>query len=210
VPKAKSSFPPDEFDVVDPTAPRSPHRAPKTRAQRLVPFLVVIILGPLLAYVVVTAVSTGELPGRTPAAEATGGTVTPSVDPDLDDDLTESPDETPDSEDPEASETQTETEEPEPVDPDPATRVVILNSAGINGLAGRAQGILRDAGWTNVSTGNHSGDLPGSTVFYAEDDEVLLASAEAVAEELGIDRVELDPDEAGEAITVILESDLTT
>lgn len=214
MPKATSSYPPDEFDVADPTTPRSPHRAPKTRAQRLVPFIVAIILGPLLAYVVVTAVSTGELPGRSPAAEASGGTVTPSVDPNLDDDVDETSDpvgpETDDDVDEEPETEEPETEEPEPTaDPDLATSVRILNSTTTAGLAGRGRDILQAAGWTNVVTGNYGGTLPSSTVFYGEDDEVLEASARAVAEELGIEAVELDADEAGQAITVVVEADFT-
>lgn len=213
VPKATSSYPPDDFDVVDPTAPRSPHRAPKTLAQRLVPFIVAIILGPLLAYVVVTAVSTGELPGQNGTTQDAAGTVTPSIEPNLDDDddAAPSPDDTDtgtETETDEPTETETETEEPEPTaDPDLATDVIILNSTGTSGLAGRARDVLRDVGWTSVVTGNYSGTLPGSTVFYAEDDDVLEASARAVAEELGIDRIELDADEATQPITVVLEGD---
>ena len=215
MPKATSSFPPDEFDAVDPTAPRSPHRAPKTLAQRLLPFLVAIVLGPLLAYVVVTAVSTGDLPGRSVSTQEDGDTVTPTVD-DLDEDAETTPPgegETTDEATDDETETETEeaeTEEAEPTaDPDVGTAVLILNSTGTSGLAGRAQDALESAGWLDVSTGNYSGALSGSTVFYAEDDPVLEASARAVARELDIDVVELDADEATSPITVVLEADFT-
>ena len=209
MPKASKEYPPDEFDVVEPAGPRSPHRAPKSLARRLLPFLAAIILGPLLAYVVVTAVTTGGLPGQTPAASTppAGDTVTPSVSPEDEDETTS---EDPTSEDPSTDEepTETETTEDEPeAEPDQSTSVTVLNSTGTAGLAGRARDALVAAGWADVSTGNHSGALPGSTVYYGEDDPVLEASARAVAEELGIDRVELDPDEADDSITVVLEAD---
>ena len=214
MPKASSEFPPDEFDVVDPTSPRAPHRAPKSRLRRTLPFLAALILGPALAYVIVTAVTTGELPGQsrsTPTAQVSGDTITPTVSPDHDEDP---PSEDPSAEDPSAEEsTDSETteepssEEPE-AEPDTSTRVLVLNSTQTAGLAGRGRDALAAAGWSDVVTGNYSGALPGSTVFYAEDDPVLEASARAVAEELGIETVELDAEIASEdPITVVLEAD---
>lgn len=213
MPQAKDPFPPDEFDVVDPTAPRSPHRAPKTLAQRLLPFLVAIVLGPLLAYGIVTAVETGSLPGSrgTTGTQGPAETVTPTADPNMgDEDDTSAPPEAAD----EPSDTETEapegTEEPAPpADPDLGTRVMVLNATTASGLAGRARGTLEDAGWTSVATGNYSDSIAASVVFYTADDDVLEASARAVAEELGIADVELDPDAGSEAITVVLASDFT-
>lgn len=216
MPKASQEFPPDEFDAVVPSRPRSPHRAPKSRFRRSLPFIAAIILGPLLAYVVVSAITTGELPALRPSSSASqtqdGGTVTPTPEPDEDDEDDE------DAQGPSAEEPGTETED-EPTDeetseepaadPDLSTRVLVLNSTQTAGLAGRARDNLAAAGWTAVSTGNHSGALPGSTVFYAEDDPVLLATARAVAEQLGIELVELDPEQATEPITVVLERDFT-
>ena len=86
---------------------------------------------------------------------------------------------------------------------------MVLNSTSTGGLAGRARDTLEAAGWTNVATGNFSGTLPASTVFYAEDDDELEASARAVAEELGITNVELDAARATDPITVVLEADFT-
>lgn len=217
MPKASQEFPPDEFDLVDSARPRSPHRAPKSLARRLLPFILAIILGPILAYVIVTAVTTGELPGwGTPSAssQATGSpdTVTPSDvldDEDAEGEASEEPttDEESTEDEPSAEDS---TEEDEPAaDPDLGTRVIVLNSTQTAGLAGRARDSLVTAGWTNVVTGNYSGTLPESTVFYAEDDPVLQASAEAVAAELGIEAVELDAEQASDPITVVLEADFT-
>ncbi|NLF06303.1 MAG: LytR C-terminal domain-containing protein [Actinomycetales bacterium] len=212
MPKASAEFPEDEFDVVGSTRPRSPHRAPKSLARRIVPFVVAIILGPLLAYVIVTAISTGSLPGQggdEPTTQTTGDTVTPSVEPDDEDETeTETTDEEPSPEESESETTDEETTQDEPdADPDQSTRVMVLNSTSTAGLAGRGREALEAAGWTNVATGNFSGTLPGSTVFYGEDDPVLEASARAVAEELGIETVELDAEQASDPITVVLEAD---
>jgi len=212
VPKASSSFPPDEFDVADSSSPRAPHRAPKSLARRLVPFLVAIVLGPLLAYVIVTAVTTGGLPGfgaDSPTTIDSTGTVTPTPDPDPDDEdpATDPPsDETTGAEPTDEETTEEETEEPT-AEPDLSTRVMVLNSTSTSGLAGRARDSLEAAGWTDVATGNYSGTLPGSTVYFAEDDPELEASAREVAAELGIDSVELDPELATDPITVVLEAD---
>jgi len=216
VPQASSQYPPDEFDLVDSSSPRSPHRAPKSLARRLVPFLAAIILGPLLAYFIVTAISTGDLPGMGGDGTTTqqnGDTVTPTVEPDDDDEDTSTDDEaSPDDETTTDDETTPDdeptTEEPA-VEPDLGTRVMVLNSTSTGGLAGRARDTLEAAGWTNVATGNFSGTLPASTVFYAEDDDELEASARAVAEELGITNVELDAARATDPITVVLEADFT-
>lgn len=212
MPKASVEYPEDEFDVVDSTRPRSPHRAPKSLARRIVPFVVAIILGPLLAYVIVTAISTGSLPGQGgdgTTSQTTGGTVTPSVEPD-DEDETGATSEEPSPEetgsDDETTDDETTAEEPA-AEPDLATRVMVLNSTSIAGLAGQGRDALEAAGWTDVATGNFSGTLPGSTVFYGEDDPVLEASARAVAEELGIEKVEFDAEQASDPITVVLEAD---
>lgn len=213
MPKASTEFPPDEFDIVESSSPRSPHRAPRSLARRMLPFIAAIILGPLLAYVVVTAVTTGNLPGLgqdEPTPVTSGDTVTPSVPPNPDDEDEVSGEESPSTEDPETEdpETEDETAEEPDAEPDLATRVRILNSTSTAGLAGRAGDTLEEAGWTDVVTGNYSGTLPGSAVFYAEDDPVLEASARAVAEELGIETVELDAEIASEdPITVVLEAD---
>lgn len=210
--QAKDPYPPDEFDVVDPTAPRSPHRAPKTRAQRFLPFLAAIVLGPLLAYLIVTAAESGGLTGvEATSTQGPGETVTPTADPNMgDEDATTTPPEPSDEATTDETEEAQETEEPPPApDPDLGTRVMVLNATNTSGLAGRARSTLEDAGWSNVATGNYSGTLAGSVVFYAEDDDVLESSARAVAEELGIDDVELDPDAATDPITVVLESDFT-
>lgn len=212
MPKASSEFPPDEFDVVDSASPRSPHRAPKSLARRLLPFVVAVILGPLLAYALVTLATTGDLPGLGGDGGTktlpTGDTVTPSVSPEDEAEASSDPSVPDESASGEESSPDDETTTEEPaVDPDPSTRVMVLNSTGTAGLAGRARDSLVTAGWSDVVTGNYSGTLPGSTVFYAEDDPVLEASARAVAEELGIDTVELDAEMATDPITVVLEAD---
>lgn len=65
--------------------------------------------------------------------------------------------------------------------------VVVLNQTRIGGLAGRVAQTLRDAGWTVTSTGNFSGNVPATTVYYPDG---MQAAAEALAADVpGPDRV---------------------
>ena len=65
---------------------------------------------------------------------------------------------------------------------------------------------LTGAGFTNVDTGNHTGaGVNGTTVFYAV--EAQKATADAVAQALGITQVLPSATEAAAGIAVVLEAD---
>ncbi|MGN6331794.1 MAG: LytR C-terminal domain-containing protein [Motilibacteraceae bacterium] len=65
--------------------------------------------------------------------------------------------------------------------------VVVLNQTRISGLAGQVAQTLRSAGWTVSGTGNFSGNVPATTVYYPEG---MQAAAEALAADVpGPDRV---------------------
>jgi cytoskeletal protein RodZ len=68
-----------------------------------------------------------------------------------------------------------------------STSVVVLNQTRISGLAGQVAQTLRGAGWTVSRTGNFSGNVPATTVYYPEG---MQAAAEALAADVpGPDRV---------------------
>ncbi|HEU4674429.1 MAG TPA: LytR C-terminal domain-containing protein [Motilibacteraceae bacterium] len=68
-----------------------------------------------------------------------------------------------------------------------STSVVVLNQTRISGLAGQVAQTLRGAGWTVSGTGNFSGNVPATTVYYPEG---MQAAAEALAADVpGPDRV---------------------
>ncbi len=55
--------------------------------------------------------------------------------------------------------------------------LLVLNNSRINGLAGRAAGTFRAGGWPVRGTGNYTGRIPVTTVYYP-------AGQEAVARQL--------------------------
>ena len=197
--KAEYSYPEDEFDVPsNPDVPRGVHRAPRTAWSRWWPFLLVVVLAPVLAFAAVNYASrNGDLPSLpgtsdSPSSDAGDGGATPD---DTASDGATAP-------------TDTGTEEP-PADtdtaaaPDLSTPIVVLNAAKISGLAGDQANKLTAAGFTAVSTGNFTGKAPtASVVYYATEDQ--KATAELVGSTLGVPTATLSPTDAGTGITVVL------
>lgn len=196
--KADYPYPDDEFDATDPATPLGVHRAPRTWWSRWWPFVVVVLVAPVLAFLAVTYAADQDTPSSGSNDNPTTSAPPTSEEP--------SSSETASTPAEEPAETPEETPSEEPAaEPDTAAGVLVLNGSGISGLAGRTGEDLESAGFTNVSTGNYSGDLDASTVFYAS--EELRATADLVAQTIGVDAVELDPAEAGDAITVVLITD---
>jgi hypothetical protein len=199
VSKADYPYPDDEFDAAaGHDVPRGVHREPRSGWSRWWPFVVVIVVAPLLAYGAVTLVThqngsssgnqaavddgTGANDGSSPTETATAPAVAPTTSP------TNVP-------------TQTQTAAAQL-----GTPVVILNAAKIQGLAGRAATKLQGAGFTAVTTGNSTGTAPSaSTVYYTKAD--LQATAAKAAQALKITTVTLDPTKGGKGITVVLTTD---
>lgn len=206
--KADYPYPDDEFDVVPPDGPRGVHRAPRSAWSRWWPFLVVLLVVPVLAYGAVTYLSrTGDLP-------VVGGGAPPATqeDPAAEDPAAEDPA----AEQPAAEEPAAEGEEPDaaatpsapPEAPSPvlSTPVEVLNGARVSGLAGRVADELRAAGFTSVTPDNATSGLPRqSTVYMASED--LRATAELVASTSGVPTIAVDPQRAGTGIVVLLVSD---
>lgn len=192
-------YPADEFDAAEARGgPRGVHRAPRSTRRRLLPFLAVLIIFPLLAYGVITWISDWDgLPGantpptvgeavETPVTEDTEGT----------------------AEEPAVEETPTETVAPEPPAPEPdlTTPVEVFNATSRSGLAGGAAERVQEAGFTEVTAGNWDGaDLAASVVYYATPDDV--ATAQLVAETLGIAQVQESAEEAATGVVVVLAAD---
>ncbi|MBO3084984.1 LytR C-terminal domain-containing protein [Cellulomonas fengjieae] len=187
--KAEYSYPEDEFDVPsNPDVPRGVHRAPRSAWSRWWPFAVVLVVAPVLAFTLVNlAARDGNLP-------ALPGTSNPAVEPS-----------------PEApTEGETAAETPpveEPVAPQPVmdTPIVVLNAAGIGGLAAEQAEELTTAGFTAVTTGNIEATTDDSVVYYASEDQKV--TADLVAQTLGVATVTAGAPNGGTAITVVLVTD---
>ncbi len=197
-------YPEDEFDALGTDrVPQGVHRAPVPRWRALLPFIVVLILAPLLAYVGVTYLSNLGSPSSTTAPAASG-------------EPTAAPEETAAPEDSAASEETTAPEESESptAEPEPTaeeatilrdTPVFVLNGAGVAGLAGTASEKLTADGFTDVTPDNYSSSAPtASTVYYNNAD--LADTAQQVASVLGIGQL-VELASATDSIAVVLRGD---
>ncbi|KQR12034.1 LytR C-terminal domain-containing protein [Cellulomonas sp. Leaf334] len=191
--KAEYSYPEDEFDVPsNPDVPRGVHRAPRSAWSRWWKFLVVLALLPVLAFTLVNlAARDGNLPTLPGTSNSPDAQETPA------DTATEGEGEAPAEETPPVE---------EPVAPAPVmdTPIVVLNAASIGGLAGEQAEQLTAAGFTAVTTGNTEAE--GDSVVYFTSEE-LRATADLVAQTLGLTTVTLEPADDVIGISVVLTSD---
>lgn len=81
--------------------------------------------------------------------------------------------------------------------------IVVLNGTGSPGLATAAATALEQLGWTATTVGNYEDEQIPTTVLYPEDSQ--LATAEALAEDLGVGSVTSSQDVT--ALTVVLGPD---
>lgn len=199
-----STFPPDEFDDLVTSAPVGVHRRPRSRWRPVIPFLVIIIVAPLLAWALVWAIQTwtGSDSGDDSTVTQQSTDTYQSQDGSGTDDASveEETDSSVDDTAAEATTTEPEEEEPEVVY---STTVQVLNNTGITGYAGQQADALESAGFSDVSSGNATGwATTVSTVYYASED--LEATAQEVADTLGIDRVQLEAASVTSGIVVVL------
>lgn len=204
--KGSYPYPEDEFDAAeDLDGPRGVHRAPRSRWRSLLPFAIVLVVFAGLGAGVLVYLSTTDV--SLPAGIGSGDTTADDTADDAPVDG-EAPADEGEGTDPATDGTAEEpaTEEPPAPTADLAASVGVLNAAKVAGLAGDTAQTLETAGFTNVTTGNHSGaGVDGTTVFYAA--EAQRVTAEAVAQALGITKVVSSPTEAAAGITVVLEAD---
>lgn len=189
---AKNQYPADEFDELAATRTvRGAHRRKESNAKWWIALVAVIVLVPLISWGVVQWVgSNGSLRPNSPQATATVEQ-SPAV--------TDSP------------EGSSSTETPvEPANFD--LPVEVLNSSDVEGYAAVNQGILWNAGFMDVATGNYwGGDSALTQVFYP--DETFAATANEIAQVLGIpqdaDHIVMGGEaEGGAAVVVVLAGEL--
>ena len=196
VTETTEQYPADEFENPEDLGPVGAHRKPRSRWRPVVPFLLVLVLAPLLAWAVTALMQRNQdAPEPQSAPESAQSAV---VEPAQSAPVVP---EEPQSEPEPAPEPEPEPE-PEP-QVDRAAGVLILNASGRGGYAGQMQGTLSGDGFTAVSVGNGQGAAAENTVFYSSEDQV--ATANQVAAVLGITAVVNDPAATPDApITVLL------
>ncbi|MGW6130052.1 LytR C-terminal domain-containing protein [Cellulomonas sp. NPDC055163] len=208
--KGSYPYPEDEFDAAeDLDGPRGVHRAPRSRWRALLPFAIVLVVfaglgAGVLLYLANSDVTlpAGLGSGTTAGDDAGDGTSEGEGDP--------AAEEGGEATDPAEGDAAEEPPATDPVAPAPdfAAPVTVFNAAKVAGLAGETAETLTSAGFTNVDTGNHTGaGVDGTTVFYAN--EAQRATADAVAQALGITKVLPSATEAAAGIAVVLEADFT-
>ncbi|WP_277050494.1 LytR C-terminal domain-containing protein [Ruania albidiflava] len=194
----------DEFDALG--ADRVPvgvHRRPVPWWRHALPFVAVLILAPLLAFVVVQVWSqeSDQVADPTPEVTAPADEGSGADEGSDGEDATGSEETTggPESESPTEEETTAD-------DLDRDLGVWVLNGAGVSGLAGEAAARLQEDGWTNVEAADYSHELPtDSAIFYTTAD--MAEEAEAIGEELGISTLYEDPQAASNGVVIVLRPD---
>lgn len=201
-------YPEDEFDTLGADrTPQGVHRAPLPRWRQLLPFVIVLVLAPTLAFFVVRALSGGD---DAPAGETTTQEQTSEAGGEESSDApseesSEPASEEPSNEDPPNEET---TSDEPAADVDYATQIWVLNGSGVGGLAAETVTALQAAGWEDANAADYGRSDPASTtLFYDSADQ--LDEAEAVAGELGITNLVESAAAADGDIVIVLRSDFT-
>ena len=213
----------DEFDVLGADrTPQGVHRAPVPRWRQLLPFAVVIVLAPLLAWVGVSALSGnfgGDSEETPPAATATEeqdadgeGSDDEEAGDETDGEATETDDGADengtDEETDGPDETETDDADEEDLNLDRAVRVLVLNGTSTPGLAGSAAEVLSTEGWENTSTADYGQAQPTVTTLYYHD-ALVAEEAEAVADDLGIEATVESASAASQGVVIVLRDDFT-
>lgn len=200
---SRYDYPEDEFDTLGADrVPQGVHRAPIPRWRQLLPFLIVLVLAPTLAFVAVRALSDG---GEDTPPAATGSP-TATEEPTDDgageptDDATGDPTDEPTTEEP--------TTEPPTADLDYSTLVVVLNGSGIGGLATETTARIGELGFTQTRAGDYTSSVPAvTTIYYDNADQA--DEAQAIADDLGIEVLVEDAGAAQGAVVLVLRSDFS-
>lgn len=212
-----TQYPEDEFDVAGrERAPEGVHRRPRSPLATWLPFLLVLVLVPLLAWGAVSLLS------REPAPEAAGtptatqeptATAAPTDGATTPDGATAAPtgeatDEPTGEEPTEEEPTDEETAEPEPAaDVSLGASISVLNGAGVGGLAATAAEQLTADGFTNVIAADYTAGSPDVTTLYYRNAE-LAPTAQRIGDVLGIGNlVELASATENVEIAIVLRED---
>ena len=206
------SYPTDAFDN-PPSGPVGVHRGRRSLAVRVAPFVVVIVVA-ALAGLLTWGIASGEL-NKVPWPWAQQSAQTAQSDQDRQDDAAadndddaqadaddqddaanqgqadgQGADDAAQSDDAATQEPQTEPETQPEQTVNYNTSVRVINATGVNGYAAQQSGVLQSVGYTSVIAANPSGGaLPSVNVVWYQN-ETDLATAQNIADTLGIATVE--------------------
>lgn len=212
-------YPEDEFDVLGQgRTPVGVHREPVPRWRQWLPYLLVLVLVPLLTFGVVKFFAKDITPE--PTATDVVDEQTTGEDGEGDDDAggdagdepdAEPEDETDDDVDDDDAGDNLNPDDDEDTDEEDLnhdTHIMVLNGARIQGFAGEVAEALAAEGWTSTEPDNYNNESPTETTLYYSSEE-FAQEAEAVAEQLGIGNVVESADAASNGIVVVLRPDFS-
>lgn len=155
----EESYPPDEFDRIAKNLPQGAHRPGQPWWRGFLPFVIVIIAAPLLAWATLLLIGSNPMgPGGSAPTATVTKTATPNTSPTK---LASTPAATP---------TQTQAPEPKETPLDKSSAVSVLNASGIGGLAARTKDKVAAQGYSRVTATNFSGAKPAqNTIYYPAD-----------------------------------------
>ena len=207
-----ASYQRDEFDN-PPQGPVGAHRGKTSLASRIMPYFIVVIVAALVG-ALAWGVYSGEashirMPWSTSASSSApkAKSAAPSAKDKTDTDKTDTPSTSAspsqkDSESPEASSSPSSSALQQTVNKN--TAIVVTNATSISGHAAQRASALTQNGYASVSSRNASGQIPSATVVMYQN-EVDKATAQDVANTLGISLVEQVPTIAGPVVVVLLD-----
>lgn len=190
------TYPQDEFDEVPEGGPAGVHRRTRSMWTPVIPFILVLVFVPLIAWGVASLVQNNvpedellEVVGQSEQIQSDGATEEESavevVVPESDVPTAAPDDPTAEALNPEPT-TSPEAENPETTGSvDYGVAIEVLNGTTINGYAGEVAGLVTNSGFTNVVASNATSWPSDSNTVYYNSPE-LRATAEAVAAATGI------------------------
>lgn len=184
-------YPEDEFDQAGKDRPVGVHRQRPSQWKTVLPFLLVLIIVPILAWGFVSLI-TGSSPSEDNDSQPEQTTVA------VEEQTTEAEAEASEATEQESAEeetTEATEEETEQSGANKDASIAILNGTNVNGLAAGATEKLKADGFANVEAENAQGWVTEvTTIYYAPGD---LAGAQQIGSLLGIDQMVENADVLG-------------
>lgn len=190
-------YPEDEFDQAGKDSPVGVHRQKPSQWKMVLPFILVLIIVPILAWLGVSLIAGNS--NNSDNAGTTETTVTSATEP-----SEEATEPTTEAEEPTEQETETEASESEgtPGAPSTESAIEVLNGTGVNGLAAGVVGTLQGEGYQYVSAANASGWVTeATTIYYAPGN---LEGAQYLGQLVGINNFVENADVLGNSDFIII------
>lgn len=194
-----SNYPEDEFEHPPEGSPVGAHRKPPSRWRPVLPFLLVLLIVPALAWGFTSVLQKNGKSGLLENLQRDNSVV-------QSEDATQSEKET-QSEEP-VAEKAVEEPAPEPEEPpapvvDHAVPINVLNDTLVAGYAAEVAGEISAGGFTSVSANNTNGWITEqNTIFYSTPEQEV--TAQEIAALTGIHQMVLDPESTGGSGIVVL------